>query len=118
MSYAATRARAYRQVKRAGARVTFSGVTTAVNKLTGESSVTETTVLGYAITTPGALKLYEALKLVVGKTLTLLFAPDAGASMPTLGMTVVWGGVTYTVKHTQEIAPGGTLLVGRVIVSA
>lgn len=118
MDYTAIAARAYGQIGRAGAPVTFTRVVTTVDKATGESTVTPSTVLGVAITTPGALKEYEALKLIGSAALTLLFAPAAGASLPEMGATVAWGGVTYTVKHTEAIAPGGTLLIGRVIVAA
>lgn len=115
--YAGLRTRVYGLVEKYGASVTFTGVTTTVDKVTGESTVTTATVPGKAITTPGALKLYEALKLVAETSLTFLVAPAAGSDLPVLGMTVAWGGVTYTVKYTQAIAPGGTLLLGRVIVS-
>jgi len=118
MGYAATRARAYRQVQRAGARVTFTGLTTTVDHATGGSTASVTTVPGYAIATPGSEKLYEALKLIGAAAVTLLLAPDAGYSLPTLGMTVAWDGTTYTVKYVQALAPGGTLLLGRVVVAA
>ncbi|HUT58416.1 MAG TPA: hypothetical protein VNA25_11280 [Phycisphaerae bacterium] len=98
--------------------MTFTGLTTTVDHATGGSTVSVTTVPGYAIATPGSEKLYEALKLIGAAAVTLLLAPDAGYSLPTLGMTVAWDGTTYTVKHTKGIAPGGTLLLGRVVVAA
>lgn len=118
MGYASTAARAYRQIKRAGFRTTFVGSTMAVDHATGASTATAASALGYAIETPGDEQLYESLKLVVWKTMTLLFAPDAGGALPSLGMMVSVDGTTLSVKHTKAIAPGGTLLLGRVVVSA
>ena len=118
MNYAATRARAYKQIQKAGAAVTFALLTTTVDHATGGTTVSASTVLGYAIATPGSEKLYESLKLVGAKAVTLLVAPNSGYSLPSLNMTVVWDGVPRTVKYTREIAPGGVLLVGRVVVAA
>ena len=117
MNYAAIRARAYRQILKAGAAVTFAGIVTTPDHVTGASTVTASSVLGAAIATPGSEKLYESLKLVGAKAVTLLVAPNSGYALPSLGMTVAWAGATYTVKYTQEIAPGGTLLIGRVVVA-
>ena len=122
VDYGALRTKAYGQIKKFGARVTFSGTTTTVDHTTGGSTVTTSSVPAYALNTAPRVglsqRVYEELGLVVSACRTLLVAPDAGYSLPTLGMRVTWAdGITYTVKYVQSLEPGGTVILGTLIVS-
>jgi len=119
--YAKLRTKAYNSIKKAGARVTFSGITTTVNHTTGGSTRVESTILGYAMSSKGRVgdsrNIYEELQLIAVATRTLLVAPDAGSDLPTKGMTVLWESVKYTVKYVEPLSPGGTMLLGKMVVS-
>ena len=76
-----------------------------------------TTVAGYAVRDEGDPERYRALSLSLTEAPTLLFAPSTAGSVPALGSTVTWGGVSYTVKDVDPIAPAGTAIVSKVIVA-
>lgn len=120
-NYAKLRTKAFKSIKKAGARVTFTGITTTVDHTTGGSTKSESTILGYAIAVRGrageSRRVYEELRLLTTDGRVLLMAPDAGSGLPPLGMTVPWEATKYTVKYTEPLAPGGTLILGWVVVS-
>ena len=117
MSYASTHAGALRDITKAGAAVTFTKETRVHAPLTGHSTVSTTTVAGYAIRTVGRSKTYESLKLVESQSPTLLFAATTFGEIPDVGMTVSWGGETMTVMDVNPVAIDGNSIIARVVVS-
>lgn len=103
----------------AKARVTFTKTTTAYDSSTDTKGPSTTiTVTGTASQDTGDRDAYVALGLVSESARTLIFVPDTIGQFPALGMSVVWGSVTYTVKSVDPIAPGGASLASSVIVGA
>ncbi len=75
------------------------------------------TVTGRAFQKRGNPKVYEALKLIEADALTLLFIPTTYGQLPGLGWTVVWGGLTYTVRSILPIAPDSVAIGATIVVS-
>ena len=117
--YAADAAGAYADLLAAGQAVTFTKqvpgtVDPATNRLSGASTVA---VAGAAVRAKGNLLQYQALELVVTEAATLLFAPQTVGQLPPLGASVAFGGVTYVVRYIDPVAPDGTALLSRIVVS-
>ena len=117
MSYANDHAGALRDIQKAGVAVTFTKETRVPDPLTGHSTVTSSTIVGYAIRVVGRPKVYEALKLVESQAPTLLFAASTFGEKPDIGMTVEWGSETFTVKDVNPVAPDGNAIICRVVVA-
>jgi hypothetical protein len=117
MSYTAVHARALLQVKRKGAPVTFTLSNAGVpNGLTGvPTGAASSSVAGHAVQTPGNPERYRALQLVETHAITLIFAPSTRPQMPALGATFTFGGVKWTVKAVDPVAPDGDGIVATVI---
>jgi len=119
MSYAATATKAYRKIGAAGAPVTFSFLTPGTeNPATGViTGRTTTTVSGVAMQVKGKGLLYQQLSLIESEAPTLLFSGSPFGALPTLGATVVWNGITYTVRDINETAPDGNAIFARVVIA-
>lgn len=104
MSYTGQHASALARVKRRGAAVTFTraGATTP----------------GYAVRAKGDPNTYLARSLIESQAPTLFFVPTTYGDTPQLGDVCTWGGVTLTTADVNPIAPDGTTLAARVVVSA
>ena len=119
MSYAAQHASALRMLRAKGASCTFTKATKTHTAST-DAVVTGTPVVlkGAAIRTEGDPKVYERLQLTEAEAPTLLFASETyGDAAPPLGATTVFGGVGFTVKEVQPVAPDGTPIVSKVVVA-
>lgn len=117
--YAPDHAGALADLAEAGSAVTFTfatpGTYTASTGLF--SGETTTTVTGAAIRVTGNPLRYQALGLTQTEAPTLLFAPTTYGSLPVLGASVVFGGVTYTVRDVEPLALDGTALLANIVVS-
>lgn len=111
----AAHASALRQVKAAGAAVTFTKVARDRDPETGQSTTTTTTVTGRAVRVSGRPDRYQALGLIESKAPTLMFVPDTRGEVPELGSEVSWGGEDHTVRDVDPVAPDGTAIAARVI---
>ena len=60
---------------------------------------------------------YESLKLIEKAALTLLFVSETYGDSPPLGASCEWGGLRYQVEAIRKLAPDGTAVLSRVIVS-
>ena len=101
--YGTDHAGAYADIKNAGAEVSFRKKTT--------------TVSGSALQIRGDPEEYEALKLVQKEALTLLFVAETYGDSPLLGAFCEWGELRYQVEASRKLAPDGTAVLSRVIVS-
>ena len=117
--YAAQAATARGMLQRKGVAVTFTRTTPGVSDpLTDVWTTPATvTVTGYAIRTAADPDRYRALALVETQALTLLFAPTTVGALPDLSYTTTWSGTTYAVRDVSPVAPDGTALGGRVVVT-
>ena len=101
--YAAEHSGAYADIKDAGAEVSFRKKAM--------------TVSGVALQVKGDPEEYEALKLIEKAALTLLFVAETYGEFPPLGASCEWGELRYQVEATRKLAPDGTAVLSRVIVS-
>ena len=101
--YAAEHSSAFQDVKDAGAEVSFRKRTM--------------TVSGVALQIRGDPEEYEALKLIQKEALTLLFVAETYGESPPLGASCEWGSQRYQVEAIRKLAPDGTAVLSRVIVS-
>ena len=101
--YASEHAGAYADIQDAGAEVSFRKKTTIVS--------------GVALQTKGDPEEYESLKLIEKAALTLLFVAETYGEFPPLGASCEWGELRYQVEATRKLAPDGTAVLSRVIVS-
>jgi hypothetical protein len=117
--YTADHAGALADIQEAGSAVTFTfaspGTYTASTGLFAGD--TTTTVTGAAIRVTGNPLRYQALGLTQTEAPTLLFAPTTYGSLPVLGASVVFGGVTYTVRDVEPLALDGTTIIANVVVA-
>jgi hypothetical protein len=104
---------------RKGAPVTFTQTTPGVyDGTTGQWSDDVTvTVEGYAMQISGNPDLYTQLGLIESANPTLSFTPKTLGVVPALGMTVVWGGDTLTVKNINPLAKAGIATKAHIVVS-
>jgi len=117
--YAADAASARADVGTAGASVTFT--------LAGQGTydpLTDTTtpgadvvITGAAVRVKGNPIVYQRLSLIEGEAPTLFFTPDNYGDVPALDAVVTWGGIDYTVKSVDPIAPDGVAIAARVVVA-
>lgn len=83
-----------------------------------------TTITGSAIQVRGNPQRYAALELILSTMPTLLFTPTSyglrafTAEFVMPGDTVVWNGVTFTVRDIDPVAPDGFVIVARIVVSS
>ena len=103
MKYAAEHSGAYSDIQDAGGEVSFTKRTTIVS--------------GVALQVKGDPEEYEALKLIEKAALTLLFVAETYGDSPPLGASCEWGGLRYQVEAIRKLAPDGTAVLSRVIVS-
>lgn len=102
--------------------ITFAAPT-GYDPTTGTFSGTgSTTVVGKAVAVrPNAVRpdmdRYRDLGLVKANAITLLFWPTTYGEQPEADYTVTWGGNGYVVNAVDLVAPAGSALVMRVIVS-
>lgn len=115
--YATEHRDALADIKAAGVAVTFTSQGRTYNATAGTSTVSTTTVTGYAMRVRGNPKRYEALGLVEAEAPTLLFAPTTYGDEVALGATCTWGGGTFTVRDVSPVGPDGDTIVARVVVS-
>ena len=101
--YAAEHSGAYADIQATGAEVSFRKKTTIVS--------------GVALQIRGDPEEYEALKLIEKATLTLLFVAETYGDSPPLGASCEWGELRYQVEAIRKLAPDGTAVLSRVIVS-
>lgn len=103
----------------AGAAVTFSYTTAGTyDPLTDTTSGAEAaTVTGSAIESKSSPIRYQALGLVQSEAPTLFFVPDTYGEIPPLGATVTWGGIDYTVKDVDPLAPAGVAIAASIVVA-
>jgi hypothetical protein len=118
--YATEAADALATLAEAGAAVTFTQTIPGTYDAATDtwSAASTVTVTGYAIRdTGGDPRRYAALSLVQSEAPRLLFGSDTAGSLPAPLSTVVWGGITYTVRDIEPVAPDGTAIVAYIIVS-
>ena len=101
--YAAEHSGAYADIQDAGAEVSFRKKATMIS--------------GVALQIKGDPEEYEALKLIEKAALTLLFVAETYGEFPPLGASCEWGELRYQVEATRKLAPDGTAVLSRVIVS-
>lgn len=93
----------------------------ATDTWTGGST---STITGSAIQVRGDPQKYLALELIMSTNPTLLFTPTVyplranTAEFVQAGDTVVWTGVTFTVKDVDPVAPDGFVVIARIVVGA
>lgn len=104
---------------RKGAPVTFTQTTPGVyDGATGTWSADATvTVDGFAMKIAGDPDLYTQLGLIESENPTLSFTPSVVGVLPSLGMTVPWGGQTLTAKHINPLAKNGVATKAHIMVS-
>lgn len=104
-------------IRTRGTAVTFSLPGISYTESTGATTPSTSSVTGYAIEVAGDVKEYSALGLKVENTMTLLFRPDTAGEDPATGSVASWASAGYTVKSTDTLAPFGTALETRVVMS-
>lgn len=104
---------------RKGAPVTFTQTTPGTyDGTTGQWSADVTvTVDGYAVQIAGDPDLYAQLELIESENPTLSFTPKTIGVLPSLGMTVPWGGTTLTAKHINPLAKNGVATKAHIVAS-
>lgn len=118
MSFATEHADALASIGESGASVSFSHSVMTYDPITDAPIPTPVTVTGKAIRVKGEPQRYEELSLVESESPMLLFAPDTYGQSPPLGARVTWGGVTYTVRGVYPLAPDGTTILAKVMISS
>jgi hypothetical protein len=103
--------------------VTFTRTRQTYDATTGHSTPTVTTISGNAVGVRGNLQRYQALSLTLATAVTLLIvAEDYGLAAFTsdfvqAGDVAAWGGLDYTVRDCDPIAPDGVVIAARVIIT-
>lgn len=115
--YSSDHAGALVEVKEAGAAVAFTVQQSTYDPETDtHTSVTTSSVKGYAMQVDGTPKEYERLGLTEMEAPTLLFVANRYGDTPELNAVGEWGGVRHTVKSVRPFAPDGTAILSYVIV--
>lgn len=116
--YAADSASALEDVRAAGANVEF---TLAVNTYDPATDATTPgapiVVTGAAIRVKGNPLVYQRLSLIESEAPTLFVVPDVYGRFPPLTASVTWGGIGYTVKNVDPVAPDGVAIAARVVIA-
>jgi hypothetical protein len=117
--YGSTHARASTVVVGAGASVTFTLATPGTYDATTDtySAPSTASVAGAAIRVAGDPKQYRALALVEEEAPTLFFTPTVFGQLPAPGYSVTWSGLTFVTRAVRPIAPDGTAIAARIVVS-
>lgn len=118
-NYASDHSDALATVADAGAAATFTLTSPGTyDESTGTwSTPTTSTVTGSAVEVGGDPDTYERLSLIRSSAPSLFFTPDTYGSLPTVGYTVTWGGVSYTVKDVLPLSPDGTAIAATILVA-
>lgn len=97
-------------LRRKGVAVVFTKVIPGTYDPATDTSgaATTVTVSGYAMRIQGNPDEYARLGLVQSEHPMLSFDPDTDGDLPTLGMTVPFGGETLTVENVNPCAMNGT----------
>jgi len=103
LSYSVEHADALREIKQAGAAITFSQ--------------NGTSVAGHAIRTRGNPKRYEALKLIEESSPTLLFAATTYGDVPRVGYTGTWNLEDFVIRDVRPVGPDGSPIMFKVVIS-
>lgn len=114
--YDAEASSALADITDAGAAVTFSRgggqvYDPATDTWSGGSS---TPVTGQAIQVKGNPDRFAALSLVLVDPVTLVVAAYGFGISPRPGDTMLWAGVTYTIKDVEPTGPDGAAIVYRI----
>jgi len=117
VTFAVEHAGALEDIRANGQAVTFASTTMVYDAANDTSTSSTTSVAGYAMEVGGDPKQYERLSLKEEDTLTLLFAATTYGQLPALGSQVTWASKIYTVRHVKKVAPDGTAIIARVVVS-
>ena len=96
--------------------ITFTRTTTVYDESTGLATPTETTITGAAMRIPGDPSRYAAGGWSLATMPTLMFVATTYGDLPVAGDTVVWGGVTYTAKSVEPLAPDGVAILSTIVV--
>lgn len=106
-------------LSRKGAPAVCSHMTAGTyDPLTGVTTGgTTETLSGSAMEIDGDPDLYSALGLIESDNPTLLFRPTTPGTLPDLGWSIAWGGVTLTVKNVTRLAMTGTPTAAKIVVS-
>lgn len=104
--------------QKTGAAVTFTLQSPGTYTATTDTyaSPSSSTVTGTAERVTGDPERYKALELIESEAPTLEFVPDTYGDVPPQGATVSFGGVTWTVRDVQPVAPDGSAVSARVVV--
>lgn len=96
-------------LRRKGRAVAFSKVIPGTYDPSTDTSTSGTTVTvsGYAMRIQGDPDEYAKLGLIQSEHPMLSFDPDTDGELPTLGMTVEFGGETLTVEDVNPCAMNG-----------
>lgn len=117
MSYTALAARAQALIKRKGGTVTFSRGGSAVYDPATDtwSGGTVSPASGPAVQVRSNPMMLLAAQLVITTPVTLIVAaPALGGFIPQPADTFSWGGIAYTVKLVQDVAPDGGQILYKV----
>lgn len=118
MTYAPEHEGALEDVREAGAHVTFEASAAEYDAETDTGGAVEvSSVSGFAFQTRGNPIRYQALGLIESSAPTLLFIPETYGELPVLGSSVTWAGAVHTVKSINPIAPDGTAIGAKVVIS-
>jgi hypothetical protein len=118
-NYAPDHAAALADVADAGADADFTFENPGtLDEATGlYTSASTTTVSGKAIQTKGESKTYDRLGLKQSEAPTLFWVPDTLGQLPLPDYRITWGSRNLVVRDVDPIAPDGTALAARVVVS-
>lgn len=118
MTYAVEHASAYADLAAAGESWTFARTRVAYVPATGVQTPSTTTITAKAIRRRDFPRGYIAPTLTQQETLSLLICGAAYGDTPLPGDTATSGnGTVYTVDFVTPVAPDGTTIVARVVVS-
>lgn len=121
MSYATEHASALADVRAAGRSVTFTVTTRTQDRTTGLVTPVDSTVTGAALRVKSDPKKLSALSvqhnLSMESAITLLFVPDTYGGGVDPGASVEWMSKTYIVRDVDPLAPDGSNIFQRVVVS-
>jgi hypothetical protein len=117
--YATDHADALLDVADAGEAITFTLSSPGTYDATTDTytSASTSTIAGYAIQDEGDPEQYKALDLIEAAAPTLFFTPSTYGTLPDERYTGVWNSETYTVRSVSPIAPDGTAIAARIVIS-
>lgn len=114
-AYLSEQKSAAKDIKKAGAPVTFARGKQTYNDSDSSLSGTEVSASSYAIRTKGNPVRLAALNLKLVQPVTLLVAAFyLAAFVPLPDDKMTFGGVVYTIKDIDPVAPDGAAIVYRI----